>query len=186
MESGDLMIACLTGFDRCWFFPELPECCSVCNMESPKAIERLSMAERNAVLSYYQYLDNDGPRKVHLLNWIDLVDHFVVARNLRCLMIPSFPDPRELIQLHRGRWKNVDFFDGDLFSVSINEWQHPGTMSPSDRRVNHLTRDNHRVLAGKIIGWIENGSAMVSTGFLSGIISPEIASKEGWESRILT
>lgn len=180
MSAGDIMIVCATSLDRRWFFRDMPDCSSMQGLLSPTAKAQLSEDAVRAVHGYYRYLDVTGMQRLHLVNWLEMVDHFILRMGMRCLVMPAFPDSRLAIQEGLDRYPGIHVADGSLFDVYYNEPTRPGMMMINDSRRNHICRDNHQVLSSKVLGWIRDGSPIDMDGFISGIITPEIAESPGW------
>lgn len=187
MSAGDIMIFCPTSLDRRWFFRDMPDCASVHGLVAPTAVEHLSADAIQAVRGYYRYLDGTGMQRIHLLNWLEMVGHLAISRDMRCLVIPAFPDARSVVEEGKDRYPNIHVADGDLFEVCYNESVGPGKMTMvNDNRRNHICRDNHGILAAKVVSWIREGRPIDTRGFLRGIVTPEIAAREGWGTMMLS
>lgn len=205
INSGDVILVVLTSLDRRWFFANRPNIAS--SISSGTSVD-VSVDEKNAVLSYYRYLDNSDAHVLHLINWLDMLDRFAKEKNVRCLLIPAFPDSQAVVtgmkkswpvidsntgipshtgqtlsEIGQSRWMNLDIaVGGNLFSVYQNECNCQELLNlKDDRRRNHLCRDNHIILSEKVVRWIQNRSPVVLDGFHSGVITLDILKTERWE-----
>lgn len=149
-----------------------------------------------------------------MVNWLDMLDGFVLSRQVRCMIIPSFPDSRSLIEaselairggkvaygsvrdaderfhssIGRARWPNLGFSTGgDLFSVYRAECANYDILPPSaDMRRNHLCRDNHEILAARVTSWVKHGDAVMLDGFREGLITQRTLAVEDWYDQLLS
>ena len=213
IAPGDVLLVALTSIDRVWFFPELPYFSSPLSIGSGDADGHLSRPQCQAALAYYRYLDDQDQRVLQLVNWLDMLDAFVLSRRVRCLVLPSFPDSRSVIEassiplrdgrvaygsvrsagerfhscIGRTRWQNLGLSSGgDLFSVYRAECANYDILPPpADMRRNHLCRDNHEILAAKVTGWVKDGESVVLDGFREGLITKRTLSVENWYDQLL-
>ena len=208
MSPGDMILLILTSIDRVWFFRDIPYISNPSSLDACGIDGNLSFDQKSSVLKYYQHLHDQDQAVLQLVNWLDMVNHFIKDNMIRCLVIPAFPDSHHVIdsktrtwtsfEISHGiakpsatsfiassgkeRWANIDFSSGgDLFSIYEKECSTPGMLLPAlDKRENHLCRDNHEVLAGKVQDWICTGKSVELTGFHEGIITKEVLSIDRW------
>lgn len=158
-EPTDIVIFCVTESTRHWFVKEQPELANYRTINQSS----ISFAYRNAypvqheaIMSYYHHLQNtylDDLARECQVSW--LFDQGK-QREIKMLVVPSFP----LADLKYPKGETQ--FNGSLDTVCMNEfetyqdqleWYNQGV----DSRANHLVRDNHEILAAKIIAAVREG-----------------------------
>jgi hypothetical protein len=179
ITSNDILIIGLTSFNRKWFFPDLPGT-TLPTMIVGNIKEKISKEMIKAVEDYFLYLQNPTMDKVHLKNWLNYLNYFVYDKKIRCLIIPCFDEINEFLKLYKSQWSNLSFAIGDLFSISRNEYCANLTEPYYDLKRNHLCRDNHIILADKILDWINFDSDVVLNGFYENIITDEVLRIPNW------
>lgn len=208
ISPGDVVVVMLTSLDRRWFFPDIPYISNAIGVDASGTVDIISSGQKRAVLAYYTHLHHQEQEVLQLVNWLDMLDLVVRDLVIRCLVIPAFPDSRNIIEaselawsefsIRNGmstrltdpartmsgtqRWHNIDFArGGDLYSIYQNEFTTLGMPAPGmDLRENHLCRDNHEVLAQKISAWITRAEPVILTGFHERVITEKVLDLEGW------
>jgi hypothetical protein len=148
MKTGDCVVLQLTNSNRQWFFKDVPHLANYFT----KGLEKELTAEQiHAIKIYITYLQRDE---------IDILRYTLTGlaierisqqyKNLRILMLPGF--------LH------VDGVQGALVEVCDGEFVNTEIIQPYydrhkgyDPRPNHLSKNNHEILASKIQKFFTHG-----------------------------
>lgn len=153
IQPGDHVIIGLTTQARTWFLERDIEATQIFHGYVPHASEQ----EQLAMKLYTEHLWNNTARMINLENFLGRVDHYMSTHQAHCLIINSFPDTEEIINLLNlsERYGHIDFAKGTLMRASLEEWENaPDTMQ--DLRINHLSDINHDILRNKVDLWIDS------------------------------
>lgn len=148
MKTGDQVVIQFTNSNRQWFFKDVPH---LANYFAKGLENELTKEQIHAINMYIQYLQRDE---------IDIMRYTLMGlsierisqkyKNLRILLLPGF--------LH------VDGVKGALVEVCDNEFTSKEIIQPFydkhkgfDPRPNHLSKNNHAILAGKITKFFTHG-----------------------------
>jgi hypothetical protein len=149
IKPTDFIILIVTWKGRQWFFEERPEISNL-NMMSHGLIDKeYGKQYTKAVKQFEKYLDND--RLVNIkLTWYYGYLNFIETHFPNTLIIPGFDN---------GMHSDYNFqVEGNLYSIGKNEFETPAIgdkiftkkWASLDRRVGHLAKENHKILAEKV------------------------------------
>jgi len=157
-QSGDYIVVQLTSNRRKWFFPEDPYLSNISNSfgyDHPKPV-------RQAIDGYIQYLQNDQLDNIQYTAYT--YASMLVAQtrpDLKILLLPGFHPVPNVIGNLTTNVCNYELDDPSLFLE-----KHKGF----DPRLNHMSHENHKILANKIIDFFNNGTLIdLTTGFIGNL-----------------
>lgn len=167
IKSGDFVIIQLTSFYREWFFEDKPH---MANYLTAKFVPGLhiSKEENQALEMYKRYLYSEHRVKLHyhaIVDAIFLRTQLYAEQNIRCLIMPGF--------------HNINGVIGNMFDASVSEFDSNETSmiyynKTGDKRYNHFTEVNHKILANKIIDFFEELTTVdLTTGFETGLYTSD-------------
>lgn len=150
INHDDYVIIQYTEKNRKYFFKEAPQCGNyhaLCNMSSDDLLSLgLNKNVKNAIISYIKYLHNEEADELsyhQLLNATGSMMAEIPSNNVR--LVPGFG--------------HVNGVKGCLNDVSWNEYKNKNqhfSASQVDKRQNHLSANNHIILAEKLADWFAN------------------------------
>jgi hypothetical protein len=175
-EINDILICFIPYWDRSCIFPNDPDFTHLFALDQygkddfvTERWNRYTKEQRDAFKKYFMYLhDIDLVRlkTASLYAWID---------NLACTCLNIHPlviETRDQNITNRPRTRYITA-SGYMMDTSINEWTNESVWNEitkyglyDDKRVSHLSKKNHDILANKIITYIEKRvTPDLTTGF---------------------
>lgn len=156
IPSGDYVIVQTTQKHRQWFFEDQPDLSNYYVMNFEKQV---SEAKANAVKEYITHLQNDNLDHIRYIQFCLALERLCsIFDNLKILILPGF-------------W-SLNGCVGNLVTVSDNEFtskthhEFYEKNNGKDPRVNHLSENNHKILANKILDFFQTGSTVdLTQGF---------------------
>jgi hypothetical protein len=144
-RSGDYVLIQTTSPIRKWFFEDHPNHSNITNMRSGT----FSSAEESALKSYLTVLQNDNFDDILYTQFLYAVSYFIINKpTVKFLILPGFGDA-----------PNVD---GNLAKIGEHEFDSESTLNKFydthhwDPRLNHMTYNNHQILAQKVTEYLLN------------------------------
>lgn len=162
MDTGDYVIIQPTQKHRQWFFEEP----SLANYWLKDLEKHVSKEEKNAVEAYVTYLQNDRLDDLRYVQFgLALERLSQMAQHLRILVLPGFFGVTgvtgTLISICDGEFADVNVVGGNFYQAN-------GGIDP---RLNHMSAENHEILANKVVEFFTNGTTIdLTTGFKTGFI----------------
>jgi hypothetical protein len=160
ISKDDYVIVQLTSSYRQWFFPDKPD---LGNYYINNIDRYISNDEYNAVKHYISYLRNEQVDQIRYKSIEYCLKYIAIKSSFKMLILPGF-DP-------------VDDINGTLLNVCDSEFVDKQARDTwykkhgSDPRANHMSPDNHIVLADKISNYFRHGIIPdLSQGFAKGIL----------------
>jgi hypothetical protein len=173
-KPGDIALIFLTDTTRRWWIedrPELSNLASIINTKDANEFKNQDPKVFDAIIDYYTYLHRPDLTDFRLAMMTDFIRVKSIERELRLQVIPCFNmniDWTDLYPVHG----NMTFSICDKEFVSfdeIDEWYNTSI----DTRANHMTLENHTVLADKLYERFTNPDGLLNledsewaTGFL--------------------
>lgn len=153
-QKGDYIVVQFTSSLRKWFFPEDPYLSNTLNSfghEHPKPV-------RQAIDGYNQYLRNDQLDNIQYTAYVYAAMLVAQSRpDLKILLLPGFDSVPNVVGNLTTNICNYELEDPSKF---YEKWE------GYDPRLNHMSHDNHKVLADKIVDFFINGTLLdLTTGF---------------------
>jgi hypothetical protein len=161
MQMGDYVIIQPTQRHRQWFFDD-PELGNYWIKDLNKYVSK----EQSTAVEYYtNYLQKDYVDDLRYRQFIMSLERLAqIAEHLRILVLPGFwPVPGVTGAL-------IDICDGEFFDLNnIIKWL--DETKGKDPRYNHMSKNNHAILAEKIISFFKDGKVIeLNTEFEKGFI----------------
>lgn len=172
ITDNDYVIFIVTAKSRKWFFYNHPHLTNFGNGEFDIIKEYYSKDEVNAVKSYYKYLDNSEVTEIQLRWLYGFLNHMQSEFNI--LIIPGFDNNFYLDSLYTTV--------GNLFPIGYNEYLDNDTREYVfrkkwkciDKKINHISEDNHNILAEKVYQTFTNKKPLdLTSGFKEKIITKD-------------
>jgi len=137
----------------------------------------VSSQEREAFKNYFLHLMSDELTELKMFNLLNYVNNYAYYLDNKPLVINT----REQIYPETILY-NCDVALGDLMKVSTSEFESKTIWDQmtkhglfKDPRCSHLTKENHQILANKIIEYILQGNLPdLRTGFKHGFLNKNI------------
>jgi hypothetical protein len=163
MKEGDFVIVQTTSPNRQWFFED-PEVGNYLIQDLEKYV---TADQKKAVDHYIKHLQSDKIDDLRYTQFGLALERLgAMVPHLRILVLPAFYTLPGII----GHLTQVS--DGEHVSVTpeaITKWYKDN--DGNDPRVMHLSKQNHPILAQKIIEFFETGKSIdLTTGFDQGFI----------------
>jgi len=176
IEGNDVVVLVLTGLDRRWFFKDFPG-------HNSNTSPRGDKKETKAIELYREHLDfNPDVHKVYLIDFLFNVHALTEKLNLHTIIIANFLDVYDFLLDKRNRFPLFNFANGILLDVSMYEYTYEffdkdnqgKTYGDNDRRLNHLLKTNHLILAKKIVENVKNKTTIdLTTEFEKHLMSED-------------
>jgi len=147
ISDNDYVIVQLSASNRRWFFNDRPH---LGNFHNTVFGDAVSKSEQKAVDYYGKYLWNETADAVNLNLTLLALKHIALNTKAKVLVIAAF---NEILGVKGCLNKACfeEFNDQDLISAYYRE--HGG-----DLRLNHLSKDNHIILADQVINFFTQGT----------------------------
>jgi hypothetical protein len=161
IQAGDTVIIQLTEKSRQWFFKDQP-CLGniyISNLEQHVPIE-----QKKAVDMYIKHLDRDDIQTIRYTLLCMALRHVSEMRqDFKIMILPGFNYVPgvvgSLLEICNGEFVSSDSFD---------QWY---ATYPIDKRINHMSPNNHKILADKISQTFNTGKILdLTTGFDKGFL----------------
>ena len=147
MDEGDYVVIQTTQKHRQWFFDD--PCIS--NYWLKDLEKHVSKEESKAVESYVTYLQNDRLDDLRYVQFCLALERLSqLAQHLRILVLPGF------FGVNGVTGTLVETSDSE-FAEDITAQKYYDSNYGRDPRLNHLSEENHKILATKIVDFFNNG-----------------------------
>lgn len=184
IKEQDIIIIMLTTHSRRWFFKDYPNHTAQpapgTDFKQPVSIYNSTGFDDvdNALSLYEDCLNNLIVFETYLENFLHNLNYFTKKLNLHTILIPNFYDTQYFLNNKKKMFSNIYFANGIMVDISLNEFTKEYFIeyntSQKDVRINHLLKDNHLILADKIVDNIKNKSNIdLTTNFNKHIITKE-------------
>ncbi len=163
IADGDICIIQTTSAARHWFFENDP---ALSNLGATH-LDNYSKEQKKAIEYYLKYLQNDKLDDILYTQFLYAVSYFLAARpNVQFLILPGFGDAPHvtgnLQNICEGEFNNADVIP-DFYKKHY--W---------DPRLNHISYENHSILAKKIAEYFREGTKLdLTKDFVSNIYSSD-------------
>jgi hypothetical protein len=166
-KSGDCVIVQLTSFYREWFFEDKPHMANYITTKFLPGVD-VTKEESDALEMYKRYLYSEHRIFLHYNAFFDAITLRTILyaeRGIRCLILPGF--------------HNIKGVEGNMFEASSSEFDGDETANTyynktGDIRFNHFSEVNHKILANKVIDFLNTGKTVdLTTGFKTGIYTKD-------------
>ena len=142
ITPDDYMVVLMTSPERYWFFEDVPY---ITNTAIIDFDDELTPEQTEAAALYFQHIQRPQLTHLHLdfrLGWLSNIVQNLKLR--KPLLIPCFNQ-----QFAAASYPALNFAQGCLYDVQLNEWQEPtgNNWQGVDLRYTHLCLRNHAVLA---------------------------------------
>lgn len=162
IRENDTIIVALTEINRRWFWKDSPQNGCVQALDLPNDLA-------TAYKYYMLYLNNPIVYETHLITFLHDLNNTSLIKNIKTVILPCFE-----ITINNQDYPHLHIAKGNLLTVSLNEFKKNTTremVDPyfiNDRRINHIIKDNHTILANKILNYIRyNKSINLTNAFLT-------------------
>jgi hypothetical protein len=156
--EGDIVVIVLTLEQKSNFFSDRPKL--NIDWQFQPNIDTYTTEEKLAVELYYKHLYNVDNVIVNTTNFLQSVQEVTVRKQLKTFVFFGF---RNSFAINQERFPNIRFANGNLWSEQIKEISDKSLFDFlsyhkffNDSRLLHFTKDNHRIIADKILSSIYN------------------------------
>jgi hypothetical protein len=160
--KDDIVIIMLTLENKSNFFSDRPKLAIdwAFEVNDDPFIEQ----EKIAVEMYYKYLYNIDNVVVNTMNFLQSVEDVTIRKQLKTFVFTGF-----INSFHptKERFPNIRFANGNLWDEQIKEISDKSLFNfldyykfTNDPRLLHFTKDNHKIIADKIIASIQNNDSI--------------------------
>ena len=162
--EDDYVIIQLTAPSRKWFFPEEPALSNLTHMRTGAN----SRENEAAIKSYITYLQNSQLDDIQYTAYVYSIQYLIASRpNVKFLVIPGFAD-------YPGVKGNLTEYICDAEFSSPEVLSRFYKKTGWDSRLNHMTIDNHYILADKVVNFFTAGIRIdLTTGFKTNIYTKD-------------
>jgi len=177
IKENDIVIICITSLNRTFFFEEKPwikEYDEYC-------MDEISDTEAIAMKYFFSFLSTQNWHNmlVHLANFLHSVNNLASQLQNKILIIDCLGYFRGKAPFNslEERYENLIIPNGVLHDISLGESTNLSLIQEvfkrhgGDGRLNHICKNNHDVLAGKIIDYYEKNKEIDFKGFHTNIFS---------------
>ncbi len=195
IKEKDVVIIPLTTTTRRWFFKDYPHHSAQpvpgTDFKDPKVIyDPTGYPEIDEALQMYEeHLNHLDVFNTYLLDFLYNVNYLTKQKNLHTIILESYWDTEYFLKDKKTEFPYLHFSIEKLLSVSLDEYSKEyliqDNFSTNDKKVNHLLRTNHIILADKILDNIKyNKPIDLSRGFAKHLVKigsftdPEFVEKE--------
>ena len=170
IAQDDYVIIISTAISRRWFIESLPY---FSNFYINNLKEAVGQDVVNAIKQYLTHLYNPKDEKLNFHRFLGWIHYITDKHNLNVIVIPGFESETYPIS-HKYT------VTGSLYTVCYNEfvttgdriWYYDDYCKGRDKRSGHMSKDNHKTLADKIVNTLQNNAPLdLSTGFQEKLIS---------------
>lgn len=171
-SRGDFVVVILTEPKRQWFYenkPWLSNLASISQTDMAQDARDEDPNKARAVMDYFAYIQRDQLDDIRTLTLFSYLMRESIEREINLQIIPGFEmatDWRDLWECTGTLTSNVcdrEFKSRD----DLLQWYNTSI----DTRANHLTRNNHEILAAKLIARFVEGVALdLTEGFETDVI----------------
>jgi hypothetical protein len=172
IQPNDIIIVTLTNIDRRWFFKDVPL----------RTALDLKDKDLRAYQLYSKYLTNFDVQKTYLTNFLYNLNSFSKSKTLHTIVIGNFLEYEKYLDSISKGLLHINVAKGPLSFVSDREWRREiiehapiEWFMKFDRRLNHISRTNHILLANKILDNIKNKTVIdLNTGLATNFLTEEL------------
>lgn len=165
-QKDDIVIVVLTDWMRAWLYEDAPTSTTMWMIENEVGradlLERLTNKELEHLRYYFTHLHHRDQKNVALRMFIQSLSRLKEQRKLKALVVlDAFPYndrgviPENILANFSGPPRQPHY----LWWIAREEYPMqpiPDEAHKSEKRVNHMTWENHKILADKIIYAIDN------------------------------
>jgi hypothetical protein len=158
IAPGDIVLIMATNYHRAWLFRDLPGISTLWNLDvnDRHKFKTLPKIARTYFNNYFKYSHVENNQHAKYQNFLFALSELQRQKQATVIVLPCFKYNKGIIP--NNIIKGVR---GTLSDISQSEWMNikeDNSNVSIDRRMNHLTRQNHKVLAKKILYSIERGT----------------------------
>ena len=166
IQPGDYVVLVTTEARRRWFFKDAPHRGNLVNILDTSGIDKLNKTQFKAIKSYITHLtDNPILDECYHETLIGWAAHLSGCGNFKLCAIPAF----ETTPLHSAFGSLNGVCNREFEDYKLRDYFYNIT-DGNDRRVCHLTKPNHEILAQKIADHYATGERInLDDGFVKGI-----------------
>ena len=177
IHHNDILIIAQGIIDANFFFVDRREIGNIRSLPYYSCLEE----EKTAIECYEKYLDNPENNWLLTVNFLHNLNEITQRLNLKTIFLRLRPEDRYDKSITNKRYPELIISEGYLWGISLAEieskalYDYIATKTSDwmdDFRTNHLTAENHRVLADKLIACINDGAPL---DFTSGFHSKNIS-----------
>ena len=145
ISEEDYIIIQTTCASRHWFFEDKPYLSNITSIRP----DYFNKGENKAIQGYLKYMQSDNLDNIILLSMIHTFEYIRRVSKCKILVIPA--------------WHSYPNVIGDLNMVNDAEFKSGATRDKFyakynyfDPRLNHMSDNNHKILASKIVDWFQH------------------------------
>ena len=171
-QPGDIVLVFITEPSRQWFFedkPYLSNLASILDTQDAKQIQKTERDKYDAIISYYEHIHRDDLSELRLQMMTDFLRVKSIEREIHLQVIPCF--------IMNIDWTDLNPTLGNMtMSICDREFANPDDLhtwysQSIDTRANHMTFENHRIFADKLVQRFTQGGVLdLDTGFKTGFL----------------
>lgn len=170
VKRNDVIVLALTDTQRQWLNEDIPSCCTFQMFNRMKELGKISDEVFSHAMYHFTEVLNPQVELASAANFINSASYLTLKRGVKFVILPCFNhghDPmveeknivlgNNVISPKKGQC---------LWSISISEFNGKEKKLPLkviDHRFNHLSPDNHTILANKIYDSLSTGTLDLST-----------------------
>jgi hypothetical protein len=164
-KPDDCVVVQLTNSNRHWFFEDVP---TESNIVQGLAHPDHSADKRKAIEGYIKYLDNDNMNDII---YSAMIYSFMYIKssmpNVKILLLPGWGAGPDTIGNLTNNVSNAEFDCAETQQLFYNK-------VGQDSRLNHMSIDNHHILADKVSSYFNYQTPVnLTTGFTAAIYTKE-------------
>lgn len=165
VKKNDVIVLALTDTKRQWLHKDNPSCTTFQMFERLKDLGKISDDAFNYALYHFTEVLNPELEKASAANFINSVSYLTLKKDVKFIILPCFNHDHDIMSERKNTilGKNVVYPEKGqcLWTISVSEFKGKEKKLPKkviDHRFNHLSPDNHTILANKIYDSLRTGT----------------------------
>lgn len=164
MQKNDVLVLCITDIARKWIMKDSPTSANMRMIERLKEHDIITENDYDSFINYFGNILNLDIERVHCCNFLNALSFLTLKKNMKLVLLPCF---EHSFHIHEEKTlvlsKHVKYPKKSqaLWKISVNEFKGREKKLPLkviDHRLNHLSAENHEILAELIYDCLTNDS----------------------------
>jgi len=193
LKRNDVIVLALTDTQRQWLNKDMPTCTTFQMYERLKNLDKISDEIFNHALYHFTEVLNSEVERTSAVNFINSVSYLTLKKGVKFIILPCFNHGHDaMVERENTILGNNVIYPKKghcLWTISVSEFKGKEKKLPKkviDHRFNHLSPDNHTILANKLYDSLRTGTLDLSPkDFLIDIFTASEVRKlnNTWESK---
>lgn len=166
MQKNDVLVLCITDIARKWIMKNSPTCANIRMIERMKEYDVIEENAYDSFVNYFTDILNLDIERTHCCNFLNALSFLTLKKNMKLVLLPCFDHSFNIHNektLVLGKHVKYPKKSQSLWKISLNEFKGREKKLPLkviDHRLNHLSGENHKILAEVIYECLINDSEL--------------------------